>query len=87
MFKKVIIACAVACVSLLSVACGNDIKSACEHTNDICGSTQGFQKIDCNKAEEEYDKKSDADKEKSDKAAECILDKDKCEDIVSCASN
>lgn len=87
MLKKIIVLSLVGSVAFLAAACGDDAEDACEHINEKCGSVQGFQKQDCSKAEENYDKLSDSDKEKADKQIECIMDADNCEGIAKCATS
>lgn len=86
MLKKIIVLSLVGSIALLVAACGDDAKDACEHTNEKCASQQGFQKQDCSKAEENYDKLSDSDKEKADKQVECIMDANDCAAIIACAT-
>jgi len=85
MFKKAIVVCTTAIVVLLCTACSKDAEDACEHMNELCGTQEGFTKADCSKSKDDYDKLSDADKEKSDKMVECIMDANTCEAAVGCA--
>ena len=85
MLKKTFIVGFVASLTFLVMACGNDAEDTCEHTNEKCAIQQGFVKADCSKASDNYDKLSDADKEKADKQADCINDADTCEAILKCA--
>ena len=51
----------------MAAACGNSVKDACEHLNELCANQPGFTiKADCSTAEDKYDKASDSDKEKQD---------------------
>lgn len=84
MLKKIIVVSVVASIALLCAACSSDAEDACEHLNEICASKQGFTKMDCAKSKADYDKLSDADKEKSDKIIECIMDKDSCDQAAAC---
>lgn len=85
MLKKIVVVSLVALVTLLTVACGNDAEDACEHINELCSSQEGYVKGDCSKSSDDYDKLSDADKEKADKIADCINDADNCDAAVKCA--
>lgn len=72
---------------VLAAACGNSSKDACEHMNELCASSQSGPKVtaDCSQAESKYDSLSDADKEKADKANDCINDATTCEAALKCA--
>lgn len=83
--KRIVIVSMVGTFALLTAACSDDSKDACEHVNEVCASQQGFTKQDCSKADESYDKLSDSDKEKADKQIECIMDADTCEAVTKCA--
>jgi hypothetical protein len=85
LLKRILVVSVVASLGVVIAACSDDAGDACEHLNEICASKEGFQKADCSKAEAEYDKLSDSDKEKSDKVIECIMDKDSCDDAIKCA--
>jgi hypothetical protein len=67
---------------VLVAACGNSAEDSCEKLNDLCGG-QGL-KADCSKASDNYDKLSDADKEKADKAADCIDNANDCKTGLAC---
>ncbi|MFO0734232.1 MAG: hypothetical protein U0270_00055 [Labilithrix sp.] len=72
----------------LAAACGNSIQDACEHANELCANQPGFTiKSDCSQAEAEYDKLPDAQKEKQDKAADCINDAESCTAVFQCLVN
>ncbi len=86
MFKKIVVVSLVACIALLTMACGDDSEDACEKVNELCASQEGFSKADCSKSSDKYDALSDADKEKADKAADCIDDATTCEGAIKCAA-
>jgi hypothetical protein len=85
LLKKILVLTVVGSLAVVIAACSDDAEDACEHINEICASKQGFQKADCSKSADEYDKLSDSDKEKADKMVECIMDKDGCDDALKCA--
>lgn len=67
---------------ILVAACGNSAKDSCEKLNELC-SAQHLTS-DCSQAEDRYDKLSDADKEKADKADDCIDDAKDCAGALAC---
>lgn len=84
MSKAILSACGIAILSLFMVGCGNDIKKACEHMNDLCSSEENYMKMDCDAVEKLYDNQSDSEKDKADKNADCVLDKKSCEEAMKC---
>ncbi len=87
MLKKIVVVSLVASIALLTMACGDDSEDACEKVNELCASQQGFTKADCSKSGDKYDALSDAEKEKSDKVADCIDDATTCEGAIKCATS
>lgn len=84
LIKRIVIASLVACFALLTAACSDDVEDACEHTNELCASKAGYQKADCAKQNDAYDKLTDAQKEKADKQVECAMDADTCDGVIAC---
>lgn len=81
LLKRILIASVVASVAILTAACGNDAEDACNHIKEKC---EQLKSLDCSKANDEYDKLSDSDKEKQDKIIDCVMDADTCEAIGKC---
>jgi hypothetical protein len=79
LLKRIAIVTVAATIGFLSAACSDDSEDACKHINDVCK-----LKLDCSKANDDYDKLSDADKEKQDKAIDCVMDADTCDAIQKC---
>src|SRR6478735_3207554 len=69
---------------ILVAACGNSAEDSCEKLNDLCASQKGYVKADCSNAGDRYDKLSDADKEKADKASDCLDDAKDCAGGFAC---
>jgi hypothetical protein len=87
MLKKIVVVSIVAIITALTMACGNGAEDACDTINEKCASQQGFTKQDCSKASDDYDKLSDADKEKADKYIDCVDDASDCAAIIACAAS
>jgi hypothetical protein len=84
--KRILVVSIVASLGLLTAACSDDAEDACEHINEVCASQQGFTKQDCSKSSENYDKLSDAEKEKADKLVDCVMDADTCTAVTACVT-
>lgn len=84
--KKVLVVSLVASLTLLVMACSADAEDSCERANELCASRAGFVKSDCSRSSDDYDKLSDAQKEKADRVIECIDDADSCDEVVKCNS-
>jgi hypothetical protein len=86
MFKKVIVASAVGCVALLCAACSDDVEDACKRMKEKCAGDSFVSQLDCAAVKEQYEKASDAQKEKTDKNVECVMDAETCDAIKQCGS-
>lgn len=84
--KKAVVVSIVGTLALLIAACSDSAEDACEHINELCASQEGFQKNDCSKSNDEYDKLSDSQKEGADKIKDCIMDAENCEAAIKCAT-
>lgn len=82
-YRSLTVVTVLAGIGLLAAACGNDAKDACERVNELCASQPSF-KLDCSTSEDGYDKASDAEKEKADKAFDCVDDAKSCDAAVAC---
>lgn len=86
LFKKIVVCGVVASLALLTAACSDSYEDVCEHINEL-NCSQGV-KLDCKafaeEAEKAEDKATDAEKEKADKAKECIMDAESCDALAKC---
>lgn len=85
LLKRILIASIVASLGVLTAACSDDAEDACEHIKEVCKEASGSS--DCSKANDEYDKATDAQKEAYDKIIECVMDAENCEAVAKCSSS
>lgn len=94
-FERNLLATVTVCLGVALAACSSDAKddgekntsgpvAACEHVNDVCMDTKGFQKQDCSTSDADYAKLNAQDKKQADGMIPCILSSQLCEQALSC---
>lgn len=93
-FDKTVLAALVGGIAAIVAACSDDsavgrdtkpgTEAACEHINDVCSSTQGFEKQDCSSSNADYDKLSASEKAQVDAILPCVMASTTCQPALNC---
>ncbi len=93
LFEKFALGSLVGALTMVVAACSNDSAGdenksrselACEHLNDICAKTQGYQTRDCAATKAEYEKLASTEKAQADTAIACMMAAKSCEPAINC---
>ena len=59
-------------------------QAACEHVNDVCAGTSGFEPYDCSTSNADYDKLNDSQKARANAVIPCVMSAETCEVAIDC---